>query len=329
MLAFWPLSDLRDLRIALAVVAAEVVIGRQVAAPEPGADGDEGALDDARLLGVGRRQIEAQHVTAAVKAAAVENQRAVAVIDAGARLGRRDEPPQQRRDAFRIDREFVTEQRVVARAVALAGLQLQEPVGIDADGVGLDGRGCGDRPGDDLALDEQALHPRIDQAGAELGEIENAENEGEQAGDVEEHDPAREAREALGDEEMPAVARQARDAVLAQDMPGAAEEAARSRAGAGEGIDAAMETIDGVGGGCREKLYELAGTRLRSAGRNAAGADMAFDLFRRPIKHPWFPNPLVPPRQGTLAHRRRSSHRFQDRRDAAAARYSLNRYPTP
>ena len=159
MLAFWPLSDLRDLRIALAVVAAEVVIGRQVAAPEPGAHGDEGALDDAGLLGVGRRQVEAQHVAAAIEAAAVEDQRAVAVVDARPRLGRRDQPPQQRRDALGIDREFVAEQRVVARAVALAGLQLQEPVGIDADGVGLDRRRRGDGAGDDLALDDAGSAP--------------------------------------------------------------------------------------------------------------------------------------------------------------------------
>ncbi len=49
----------------------------------------------------------------------------------------------------------------------------------------------------------EALHPRVDQAGAELRQIENADHQREQAGDVEEDDAAREARKALRDEELP------------------------------------------------------------------------------------------------------------------------------
>ena len=67
------------------------------------------------------------------------------------------------------------------RAVAFAGLQLEQPVGIDRDGVGLDGGRGGDRAGDDFALHQQALHARVDQAGAELRQIENADDQREQA----------------------------------------------------------------------------------------------------------------------------------------------------
>src|SRR6185312_11251060 len=42
-----------------------------------------------------------------------------------------------------------------------------------------------------------------DQAGAELRQIKDADDESEQAGDVEENDAARQAREALADEELP------------------------------------------------------------------------------------------------------------------------------
>ena len=71
------------------------------------------------------------------------------------------------------------------------------------DAVAVDGGRGGDRAGDDLALHQQALHARVDQAGAELRQIENADDERDQARDVEEDDAAREAREALADEELP------------------------------------------------------------------------------------------------------------------------------
>ena len=129
-----PVERLLDLRIALAVLRAELLVERQVAAAEPAADGDEGALHEAGLFGVRRRQVETQHVAAAVEIAAVEDQHAVAVVDARARLGRRHQPAQHRRHPLRIDREFDAGQRVVGRPVAFAGLQFQQPVGIDGDG---------------------------------------------------------------------------------------------------------------------------------------------------------------------------------------------------
>ena len=82
-------------------------------------------------------------------------------------------------------------------AVALAGLQLEQPVGIDGDRVGVDRRRGRDRAGDDLALHQQALHARVDQAGAELREVEDAGDQRDQAGEIEEDDAAGEARKAL------------------------------------------------------------------------------------------------------------------------------------
>ena len=203
MLACRPLSACVDFRIALAVFGAELLVERQIAAAEPAAHGDEAALHQARLFGIRRRQVEAQHVAAAVEIAAVEDQHAVAVVDARARLGRRHQAAQHRRDALGIDGEFDAGQGVVGGAVAFAGLQFQQAVGIDGDGVGLDGGGGRDGAGDDLALHQQALHARVDQAGAELREIQHADDQRDEAGEVEEDDAAGEAGEALRDEEAP------------------------------------------------------------------------------------------------------------------------------
>ena len=201
MLLFWPSSDLRDFLIAVAVLRPEFAIERQVAAIEPGADRDHRSLGDARLFDRRRRQFEAQHVAAAVEIAAVENQAAVAVEDAGAGLGRRNQPPQHRRDAFRIDRK-IQSGIFVRRAIGFAGLQIEQPVGIDGDGVGLDGGGGRDRAGDDLGLHQQALRPRVDQAGAELREIKNARHQRDQAGEIERNDAAGQAGEAEREEEL-------------------------------------------------------------------------------------------------------------------------------
>ena len=123
--------------IALAVLRAEFAIERQVAAVEPGADRDPSSASTMPGLSVdGGGRFEAQHVAAAIEVAAVEDQPAVAVVDARARLGRRDQAAQHRRDAFRIDREIQPEYSS-RHAVAFAGLQIEQAVGIDGDGVGL------------------------------------------------------------------------------------------------------------------------------------------------------------------------------------------------
>ena len=95
------------------------------------------------------------------------------------------------------------DERLLRRAVAFARLQLQQPLGIEGDGVLLGGRRRRDGAGDDLALHQQVLYARIDQAGAELRQVENADDEREQAGEVEEDDAPGEARKARADEELP------------------------------------------------------------------------------------------------------------------------------
>ena len=87
-------------------------------------------------------------------------------------------PPQHRRDAFRIDRKIEPGQSIVRRAVGFAGLQIEQPVGIDGDGRWF--RRCRWRRSRRAMIspvDQQALRPRIDQAGAELRQIKNARHQ--------------------------------------------------------------------------------------------------------------------------------------------------------
>src|SRR6476660_7378614 len=72
--ALLALQRVRDLFITVTVLGSELAIERKVAAVEPGADPDHRALRDARLLDRWRRQLEAQHIAAAVEIAAVENE---------------------------------------------------------------------------------------------------------------------------------------------------------------------------------------------------------------------------------------------------------------
>ena len=69
--------------------------------------------------------------------------------------------------------------------VILTGLQFEQVVAIDVGAEAVGGGRRGDRPGDDLALHHEALHARVDQAGAELRQIENADDERDKARDVE------------------------------------------------------------------------------------------------------------------------------------------------
>ena len=83
--------------------------------------------------------------------------------------------------------------------------------------VVVGGGGGGDGAGDDLALHHKALHPRVDQAGAELRQVEDADDQREQARDVERDDAPGEAGEALADEELPGALRDAAQAALIVD----------------------------------------------------------------------------------------------------------------
>jgi hypothetical protein len=71
-------------------------------------------------------------------------------------------------------------------------LQFEQPVPVDQRAVTVGGGGGGDGAGNDLALHQEALNARVDQAGAELRQIEDTNDEGDQARDVEGDDAARE-----------------------------------------------------------------------------------------------------------------------------------------
>src|ERR1700731_3380465 len=92
--ALLALQRVGDLLITVAVLRPELAIEWKVAAIEPGTDRDRRAFGDARLLAPRRRTFQPQHVAASVKGAAVENYSAVAVENAGAGFGWRNQPPQ-------------------------------------------------------------------------------------------------------------------------------------------------------------------------------------------------------------------------------------------
>src|SRR4029079_2689876 len=189
-----------DFLVASSALRSEFAIDRQVTAIEPGADRGQRSLYKIGLGSRRWRQLEPQHVAAGKQIAAVEDQAAFAIENAGARLGGRDQAAQYRGDAFRIDGEI---RIFVGHAVAFAGLQIEQAVGIEGDGVALDGGRGGDRFRDDLGIDQKALRPRFDQAGAELRKIKNARHQGYEAGEVERNDASGEARERERKEELP------------------------------------------------------------------------------------------------------------------------------
>src|SRR5207302_123021 len=106
---------------------------------------------------------------------------------------------------FWIYGKFKPRKGLLRGAVALTGLQVQETLGINVDRIGFDGGGGGNGAGNDLALYEQALDARVDEAGAELGEIKDTDHQGEQPRHVQKNDAARQAREADPDEQIPGL----------------------------------------------------------------------------------------------------------------------------
>ncbi len=185
-----------DFRIAAAVLGTELAVDRQIAAIDALHDPVVLAAEEARRRRVRRRQVEAQNLAADIERARVEQQRPVAIVDARARVGRRHQQTQKRRDALGIERELERREHLLAGTVGLAGMELKQPLWIDGDGIGVGGGGSGDGAGDDLALDEQALDARVDQAGAVFGKIQNAGNQRDEAGEIEQDDATGDAREA-------------------------------------------------------------------------------------------------------------------------------------
>ncbi len=124
--------------------------------------------------------------------AGIEKQVGIGIEKPRAGPCRRNQPAQHRRHPFRIDRE--TQVLVIGGGRdALPRLQFQQLFRIDGDGVCIHRGGGRDGAGDDLALRQKAFHPRIDQPLTELVEVENATDQNDRRGHIEEEDAAREA----------------------------------------------------------------------------------------------------------------------------------------
>ena len=142
----------------------------------------------------GGRKVRVQDAAPAHERARVEEKRAVAIIDPGARVELGDDAAQEGRHLLGVDGELQGGGVVLVAVGALAGMELQELLGVERDDVVLDGRRGRDGPGDDVALGAQCLDLRVDEAGAKLVEIHEAEQHDREAGEVQEHDAARQAR---------------------------------------------------------------------------------------------------------------------------------------
>ena len=143
------------------------------------------------------RQVGADDVGAQKERAGIEQLRAVAVIDAGAQGRRGDDAAQERGHPLRIDREVELLHGVVRRRRILGRLLLQKTLGIDLDRTRPGRRRGGDGARHDLALGQQRLDAGIDEPFAELVEIEDADDQGDEAGEIEDQDSPGQAGEGV------------------------------------------------------------------------------------------------------------------------------------
>ncbi len=184
-----------DLRVGLAVLAANLRVERQIGLPDMGFDAAPERRERVRILDVRRRQIVTKHLSAREERIGIDDQPAVAVIDARAAARRLHQPPQDGRGALRIDGEF---QRAAESVVlARARFELEQTLMIERHLICVECGGSRERARYDLALGEQALHLGVDEPGAELVEIEDARNEDRQPNQVQHDDASREAGEAV------------------------------------------------------------------------------------------------------------------------------------
>ncbi len=128
----------------------------------------------------------------------IDDQRAVPAVDAGAPLGRLDEPPQDGRDSLRTDRQLERGEPVITLVSPLLLLVCRwQAVGVNDDAACFDARVAGDGGGDDLALDLQGFALGVDEPAVVLAEIEDAADHDAEAGKIGDEDAA---QQAAGDE---------------------------------------------------------------------------------------------------------------------------------
>ena len=122
---------------------------------------------------------------------AVDDQCAVAGIDARACVGRLDQPAQDGRNPLGPDRQFQRCEAVVAERDT--GVRRFGQLGrIECQAFGFDLGVAGDGGGDDLALDAQGFALGVDQPASRTRHIENADAEDEEADEVRQKDAAQE-----------------------------------------------------------------------------------------------------------------------------------------
>jgi len=178
-----------DLGEVLAIVDAVFDLLWIIVAEGPGDEAVPQRADaDAVAFAVERRQVRLHDVAARIEEAAVDNQVAVLVDDAGAHRGVGEQALQHGAGSFRVDGKVEARHLVGVGQHLLAAVSKR--VGVDHDGAGVDGCRARHGGGDDLCLRRQALYARVDEALAELVEVENARHEHDEAEQVEQHDAA-------------------------------------------------------------------------------------------------------------------------------------------
>ncbi len=127
-----------DFRIDRAIAPGSFFVNRQVARLQHLVEQPAEPVRPALLLVVNRRQVVAQHLAARIEMAAVEQQIGVGVEDAGAGARRRDQPASAPGPPSPDRSGTPGPHRSSARRDALAGLEFQELLRVDGDGVGID-----------------------------------------------------------------------------------------------------------------------------------------------------------------------------------------------
>ncbi len=151
----------------------------------------EGGFEHPGLVRPGLERVGPARVAALEQGARVEQEAAFLIVDPGAVAGGRDEAREERRHLLGVEREG---ERLRFLLGGLAGLLLEQLVGVDPDRVGVHRRRGRDGARDDLALDREALDPGLDQALPELVEVQEPDEERDQPDEVEDDDAARQAR---------------------------------------------------------------------------------------------------------------------------------------
>ena len=146
------------------------------------------------LLGlIERRKIEAQNAAIAIEMARIHRQDAFTVIDARRGSGGFHQTAQHGAGLFGADEKIETG-KIIQAAGGLFVRLLHELVWINGDLAGVDAGRGGHGGGHDMGLGHERLDARVDEAFARLVEVENAANQNDQTGQIDENDARQQGR---------------------------------------------------------------------------------------------------------------------------------------